>query len=78
MEDEQGDALIDKEDIGEEPGVGDKETIIDDDVDEDIIENDIIDDDDDIIDNFNTISESNVGIDFNQLDEDQEYIEEQY
>ena len=41
--------MIEKEDILEdEPGIGDEATIIDDDVDEDIIENDIIDDDDDM------------------------------
>ena len=64
MADEQEDALTDEEDILEyEPGVGDEATIIDDDVDGDIIENDIIDDDDDMVDNFNTISKSDVGID---------------
>ena len=62
--DEQEDALTDEEDILEdEPGIGDDATIIDDDVDEDIIENDIIDDDGDMVDHFNTVSESYVGID---------------
>ena len=43
-----------------------------------IIENDIIDDDDDMVDHFNIISESDVGIDVDQLDEDQEDTEEEY
>ena len=79
MADEQKDAWTDEEDILEdEPGIGDEATIIDDDVVEDIIENDIIDDDDDMIDHFNTIFESNFGIDVDQLDEDQEDTEEEY
>ena len=77
--DEQEDAWTDEEDILEdEPGIGDEATIIDDDVDEDIIENDIIDDDDDMVDHFNTISESDVVIDVNRFDEDQEDTEEEY
>ena len=76
MADEQEDALTDEEDILEdEPGIGDWATIIDDDVDEDIIENDIIDDDDEMVYHFNIVYESDVGIDVNQLDEDQEDTE---
>ena len=76
MVDEQEDALTDEEDILEdEPGMGDEATIIDDDVDEDIIGNYIMDDDDDMVDHSNTISKSDVGIDVNQLDEDQEDTE---
>ena len=57
MADEQEDALTDKEDILEdETGVGDEVTTIDDDVDEDIIEIEIIDDDDDMVDHFNTVA----------------------
>ena len=78
MADEKEDALTDEEDIEDEPSVGDEATIIDDDVDEDIIENDIIDDDDDMVNRFNTISKSYVGIDVDQLDEDQEDTEEEY
>ena len=75
--DEQEDALTDEEDILEdEPGTRDEATIIDDDVDEDIIENDIIDDDDDMVDHFNTVSKSDVGIDVDELDEDQEDTKE--
>ena len=59
-------------------GIGDEATIIDNDVDEDIIENEIIDDDDDMVDNFNTVSESDVGIDVDQLDEAQEDTEPNY
>ena len=56
--------MTDEEDILEdEPGIGDEAKIIDDDVDEDIIENDIIDDDDDMVEHFNTVSESDVDID---------------
>jgi len=76
--DEKEDALTNKEDIEDEPDVGDEETIIDDDVDDDIIENDIIDDDDDMVNHFNTVFESYVGIDVDQLDEDQEDTEEEY
>ena len=78
MADEQEDAFTNEEDIEDEPGVGDEATIIDDDVDEDIIDNDIIDDDDDMVYHFNIVSESDVGIDVNQLDEDQEDTEEEY
>ena len=79
MADEREDALTDKEDILEdEPGIGDEATIIDDDVDEDIIENYIIDDDDDMVDHFNTVSESDIDIDVDKLDEHQEDIEEEY
>ena len=49
-----------------------------DDVNEDIIENDIIDDDDDMVDHFNIVSESDVDIDVDQLDEDQEDTKEEY
>ena len=78
MVDEQEDALTDEEYIKYEPSIGDEATIIDDDVDEDIIENYIIDDDDDMVDHFNTVFESDVGIDVDQLDEDQEDIKEEY
>ena len=79
MVDEQEDALTDEEDILEdEPGIGDEAIIVDDDVDEDIIENYIIDDDDDMVDHFNTVSESDVGIDVDQLAEDQEDTKEEY
>ena len=71
--------MTDEEDILEyEWGIGDEATIIDDDVDEDIIENDIIDDDDDMVDHFNIVFESYVDIDVDQLDEDQEDTEEEY
>jgi hypothetical protein len=54
-ETEKEDGSTDKEDGEDEPGVGDN-AVLDDDVDEDMLENDI-DDDDDIINPFNIISE---------------------
>jgi hypothetical protein len=48
----------DEEDGEDEPGVGDINAVLDDDVDENMLENDIDDDDDDdIINRFNIVSE---------------------
>ena len=78
MADEKEYALTNEEYREDELGVGDDATVIDDDFDKDILENDIIDDDDDMVDRFNTVSESDFDIDVDQLDEDQEDTEEEY
>jgi hypothetical protein len=57
----------------DELGIGDN-VVLDDDVDEDMLENDI-DDDDDIINPFNIVSEPDDDTDV-ELDEDQEDTEE--
>jgi hypothetical protein len=49
----------DEEDREDEPGIGDNVSVLDDDIDEDMLENDI-DDDDDSINPFNSVSEPNV------------------
>jgi hypothetical protein len=49
-------------------------TVLDDDIDEDMLENDI-DEDDDIINPFNIVSKSNVDIDF-ELDDQEEDTED--
>ena len=64
--------MTNEEDIKYEPSIGDDAKFIDDDVDEDIIENEIIDDDDGMVDRFNLISESYIGIYVHHLDEDQQ------
>jgi hypothetical protein len=58
----------------DEPGVGDNAPVLDDDIDEDMLENDI-DDDDDIINPFNIVSEPDVDTDV-ELDDQEEDTEE--
>ena len=60
--------------IEDEPGVGDNATILDDDIDEYMLENDI-DDDDDIINPFNIVYEPDVDTDV-ELDDQEEDTEE--
>jgi hypothetical protein len=64
----------DEEDREDEPGVGDNAPVLDDDIDEDMLENDI-DDDDDIINPFNIVSEPDVDTDV-ELDDQEEDTEE--
>jgi hypothetical protein len=64
----------DEEDGEDEPGIGDIAPVLDDDIDEDMLENDI-DDDDDIINHFNSVSEPDADIDI-ELDDQEEHIEE--
>jgi hypothetical protein len=51
--------LTNEEEGEDEPGVGDNAPVLDDDIDEDMLENDI-DEDDDIINPFNIVSEPDV------------------
>jgi hypothetical protein len=64
----------DEEDGEDEPGVGDIAPVLDDDIDEDMLENDI-DDDDDIINPFNSVSEPDADTDI-ELDDQEEHTEE--
>jgi hypothetical protein len=56
-----------------DPGIGDNIAILDDDVDENMLENDI-DDDDDIINPFNIVSEpdDDTDVEFDEEDQDRE------
>ena len=62
--------MTDEEDREDEPSVGDNAPVLDYDIDEDMLRNDI-DDDDDIINPFNIVSEPDVDIDIN-LDDKKE------
>jgi hypothetical protein len=64
----------DEEDGEDEPGIGDNVPVLDDDIDEDMLENDI-DDDDDIINPFNSVSERDVDTDIELADQEED-IEE--
>jgi hypothetical protein len=57
-----------------DPGIGDNIAILDDDVDENMLENDI-DDNDDIINPFNIVFESDddIDVEFDEEDQDTEY-----
>jgi hypothetical protein len=81
--DEEDDVDLEQEEYGltyeedeeDEPGVGDKASVLDDDIDEDMLENDNDDDDDGIINPFNIVSESDVDTDV-ELDYQEEDTEE--
>ena len=67
--------MTNKEDKEDEPGIGDNASVLDDDIDEDMLENDIDDDDDDIINPFNIFSQPDDDTDV-ELDDKKEDTEE--
>jgi hypothetical protein len=66
--------LADEEDKEDEPGIGDNASILDDDIDEDMLENDI-DDNDDTINPFNILSKPDADTDV-EFDDQEKYTKE--